>query len=375
MDVEIFSELVTYGTQKMRMYLLGTLLYLRRFRTSPELFDWKTKSPAQTGERDLHLLSALSGKHLFLFPAYAFHPYMATITLTTECNYRCGHCFQEGTRRIPPLPMKDIEGFFDLLKETNVALLSIMGGEPFLYPERIVEIIRRANQRSITTYGITTNGFWCKDEERVRTYLSMLKDAGFEGHINISLGIGHEPYQEVTWFRNLRALSKEVMNRNIFFLSVEHVSYDDFLERKDELQKVLGKYHFRPVRIVLVGGGTSYGQTIRERNRERERVGQCCCTGLNLMPNKQLSICLGSAPFLPEFRIGTLESCLREKDITHRLEKIGRTKRIPLLLNRCRGEEIYQALLRTGKIREEFPFFCDLCIHLSKNKELLDDIP
>lgn len=373
-DVEIFSEVVTYGTQRIRMYIVGTLLYLQLLRASPELFDWRAESSGRKNERDLHLLSALSGKHLFLFPAYAVHPHMATITVTTECNFRCSHCFQKEVRGIPPLSMEEIESFFNIMKGTNVTLLGIAGGEPFLYPEHIFEIIRRANKRGITTYGIVTNGFWCKDKVMVRAYLSRLKEAGFEGHINISLGIGHEPHQDITWFKNLRALSEEVMKRNVFFFSLEHVSYGDFLERKMELRKTLGNYFFRPVRIVQVGGGISHGDTLRERNVERERVGQCCCTGINLTPDKRISFCLGPASFLPEFRLSTLNKCLEADDINITLENISKVSKIPLLLNRYRGEEIYRALFRTGKIHEEFPFFCDLCIHLSKNKELLDTI-
>ena len=60
---------------------------------------------------------------------------------TRECNYKCGFCFhtQKSKGKLPI--EKAIEGL-KLLKKYGVKKINFAGGEPFLYPKYLEELIR-----------------------------------------------------------------------------------------------------------------------------------------------------------------------------------------------------------------------------------------
>lgn len=79
----------------------------------------------------------------------------AIFSVTSACNCRCSMC------NIPNLPLQqpDPATAFAILRqcvENRVAILSLTGGEPFLYPH-LPELVRRAHRMGIFVH-IATNG-------------------------------------------------------------------------------------------------------------------------------------------------------------------------------------------------------------------------
>ena len=98
-----------------------------------------------------HILSLLKGRI----------PGQLIIQYTDSCNGDCPQC---GMRRSEnygrfTLPEKEIFKIIDSAAEKNIQALSFTGGEPFLFKERLIELINYASERKIPFIRTGTNGF------------------------------------------------------------------------------------------------------------------------------------------------------------------------------------------------------------------------
>ena len=103
--------------------------------------------------------------------------------LTDHCTGRCRHCsaaemiahprkehhvpVEESVRAI-----RDLAGMFDMQS------VMTFGGEPLLYPEVTCAIHRAATDCGIPKRQVITNGYFSKDEGRIREVAQALADAG-----------------------------------------------------------------------------------------------------------------------------------------------------------------------------------------------------
>lgn len=98
---------------------------------------------------------------------YFFRPQQLSITETPvsvnyhfsrKCNYECGFCFHtEKTSRI--LPLDKAKCGMKLLKEAGMRKLNFAGGEPFLYPKFMRELLRYGKMElGIESISIVSNG-------------------------------------------------------------------------------------------------------------------------------------------------------------------------------------------------------------------------
>lgn len=89
--------------------------------------------------------------------AYTSSPLLATIQVTSSCNYHCQHCGNNsGARRENELTKDEIFKLISEFKKIGVLKLTITGGEALLRPD-IFEIIKFASQR-IPRVTLTSNG-------------------------------------------------------------------------------------------------------------------------------------------------------------------------------------------------------------------------
>ncbi len=98
-----------------------------------------------------HILSLLKGRI----------PGQLIIQYTDSCNGTCPQC---GMRRSEnykrsTLPEKEICKIIDSAARQNIQALSFTGGEPFLFKERLIEMIHYASERKIPFIRTGTNGF------------------------------------------------------------------------------------------------------------------------------------------------------------------------------------------------------------------------
>jgi pyruvate-formate lyase-activating enzyme len=119
-----------------------------------------------------------------------FRPNYLSFAGTYQCNLTCPHCCVpiEWTDR---LPIDVGLRFLEDAHRFGIELLGFTGGEPFLYPEFVVAITRRAAELGFRFDKIVTNGVWHKSPRHLRKILHALADAGFTGKLGLSVDKFH----------------------------------------------------------------------------------------------------------------------------------------------------------------------------------------
>ncbi len=116
------------------------------------------------------------------------------LLLTERCNVACKHCwFSSGPEKTATMTLDEAEGYVDqACGIPTVEWISFTGGEPFLLPDMLVELVGFASGRGLRTECVT-NCFWAESEEGARSRLSGLVDAGLQA-INISADDFHQEH-------------------------------------------------------------------------------------------------------------------------------------------------------------------------------------
>ena len=119
-----------------------------------------------------------------------FRPNYLSFAGTYQCNLTCAHCcvpIEWPDRLDIPTALR----FLEDAHRHGIALLGFTGGEPFVYPEFVLALTRRAAELGFRFDKIVTNGVWFKDEPHLRSILSDLKNAGFTGKLGLGVDKFH----------------------------------------------------------------------------------------------------------------------------------------------------------------------------------------
>lgn len=91
-------------------------------------------------------------------------PGQLVIQITDACNATCGQCGMRVTNRFPRtrLSLDNIKAIIDRAGENKVKAISFTGGEPFLFCDDLIEMIRYAHRAGIPFIRTGTNGFFLR---------------------------------------------------------------------------------------------------------------------------------------------------------------------------------------------------------------------
>jgi hypothetical protein len=112
------------------------------------------------------------------------------LTPVYQCNLSCPHCCVpiEWTDRLDiPTAIR----FLEQARKAVIEVLGFTGGEPFLYPEFLVALTRRAVELGFRFDKLMTNGVWYQDDAHLDRVLTELRDAGFSGKLGLSVDKFH----------------------------------------------------------------------------------------------------------------------------------------------------------------------------------------
>jgi len=111
--------------------------------------------------------------------------------VTDKCNFTCRHCCNESQpHNSAVLELADIQRCIDEAGQIgSFREVGISGGEPFLFPSYLADIIKHASDRGFSVQ-VTTNCFWARSEEKARSLLTSLQSSGLTC-INISVSEFH----------------------------------------------------------------------------------------------------------------------------------------------------------------------------------------
>ena len=124
------------------------------------------------------------------------------LLLTERCNIACGHCwFDSGPDKTATMTPQEARGYIDQARGVpTVEWISFTGGEPFLLPEMLLDLVGYSSERGLQTECVT-NCFWTETEERAVEILGGLVDAGLDV-INISSDDFHQRHISFDRVRN-----------------------------------------------------------------------------------------------------------------------------------------------------------------------------
>jgi organic radical activating enzyme len=119
-----------------------------------------------------------------------FRPNYLSFSGTYQCNLTCPHCC------VPiewpdHLPIPAAVRFLEQAAEFGIDVIGFTGGEPFLYPEFVLVVSRRAAELDYRFDKVMTNGVWFDDEPQLESIMTELRDAGYSGKIGLSIDKFH----------------------------------------------------------------------------------------------------------------------------------------------------------------------------------------
>lgn len=131
-----------------------------------------------------------------------FTPTEIIFASTTLCNLHCAHCF---VNRAPlKLSIDDAKKLLSSCrqsKSSQIDKVGFSGGEPFMFMDFLVEIIKDAREKNFMFDQIMTNGDWWKSEAELSETLQKVYDAGYDGKIGLSYDNFHaQKYERIRTF-------------------------------------------------------------------------------------------------------------------------------------------------------------------------------
>jgi pyruvate-formate lyase-activating enzyme len=267
-----------------------------------------------------------------------FRPNYLSFAGTYQCTLQCPHC-------CVPIEWPDrldiavAVRFLEDARAEGIEILGFTGGEPFLYPEFLLALCRRATELGFRFDKIMSNGVWHSDAAQLERVLSDLAATGFSGKLGLSVDKFHGTH--VAKAAEFCRVARRVLDRdNIVSLSYASrrpdvglepvhalarelnavVEWSDLLHRyllvSDDLTVTLNWNHLAPVeRAERLRGGWD-GEWFAEDYCEGP--GQA----LIVTPRGEVKPCCGFASDLDQLTIGNVH-----KDNVRRI--IRRARRHP----------------------------------------------
>ena len=119
-----------------------------------------------------------------------FRPDYISFAGTFQCNLTCPHCCVpiEWTNRLDiPMAIR----FLEDARKQGIRTLGFTGGEPFVYPEFVIALVKRGAELDFRFDKVMTNGVWFTDADQLERVLIDLRDAGFSGKLGLSVDKFH----------------------------------------------------------------------------------------------------------------------------------------------------------------------------------------
>ncbi len=138
----------------------------------------------------------------------------AGLMLTYRCNAACEFCYYHCSPRKGGL--MPVETCLNAWRSLQIlagaeAKIHLTGGEPFLYWDHLVEILRKGKEQSLGPVDlIETNGFWSTDDRLIADRLTTLVELGVQ-RLKVSVDPFHQEYVAIEPARRLAAAAKRML--------------------------------------------------------------------------------------------------------------------------------------------------------------------
>jgi MoaA/NifB/PqqE/SkfB family radical SAM enzyme len=235
-----------------------------------------------------------------------------------------------------------VEDAHDYLVEamsvSNLESFMVFGGEPMLYPDRVIAILEKAHQLQVPRIDMITNGTWGKDEKQAEKLATRLKSAGLT-NLDISVDAFHQQYIPIEYPRNAGLASSKAGIERVIWNATVVESIDaknEYDEKTRQILKALEPTGIEPYIHKVLPTGRAL-KNLRQYFKKESLQGPC--EGDPILENPLTdpkSICIDPS--------GSVEICW--------FLSIGNAKQVPLdrLISNydCQKDAITRTLVEEG---------------------------
>ncbi|MFC1713916.1 radical SAM protein [Candidatus Poribacteria bacterium] len=151
------------------------------------------------------------------------------ILITYKCNAACRHClYMSNPGKGSLMAVDDARRYFAEFAKLGLKgdRIHIAGGEPFMYYDRLLDIVKAAGDASMSPLlMVETNGFWCSSTELAMERFEEIKRAGMR-RVFFSADVYHQEFVSVERVRIGIAAAKAVFGEDNVPVRHQH-SVDD----------------------------------------------------------------------------------------------------------------------------------------------------
>ncbi|RYO03534.1 hypothetical protein AA0121_g13078 [Alternaria tenuissima] len=193
-------------------------------------------------------------------------PVAVNYHFTRRCNKTCGFCFHTATSSFMQSPDRAKAGL-SLLKKAGMRKLNFAGGEPFLYPKFLAEmVVFCKDELRLESVSIVTNGSLVKESffRRCGSKVDILAVScdSFDESTNIEIGRGSgdqisQLYKVASWCKKYGIKFK--INTVVCRLNWD----EDMNKHIEQLQP----FRWKCFQVLVVAGENDSGNTLRDARK------------------------------------------------------------------------------------------------------------
>jgi organic radical activating enzyme len=201
---------------------------------------------------------------------------------STRCNIQCAHCV--ATEDVPDkrtMALEEAQKIIIKLAHAGVRAISFTAGEPFLYFDEIVALVKLCARLGILTR-VVTNSFWAKTATSADSHVSKLKKNGLN-HLRLSYSRWH---QENINPRNVLNAARSCQKNGLsYFISF----ITDFSKEDDSYEQYLRDHNLKFFPEAIIYAGRAGG--IERRSILTDFQVNSCKMNPYLSPNLSMYAC------------------------------------------------------------------------------------
>lgn len=160
----------------------------------------------------------------------------AGLMLTYKCNAACEFCYYHcSPEKGGLMPVGTCLAAWRSLQTIagNGSRVHLTGGEPFLYWDHLVEILRKAAEQGLGPVDqIETNGFWATDDRLIAERLSTLTSLGMR-RLKISVDPFHQEYVDAEPVDRLASMAVEILGPERVM-----VRWEEYLDEPADIRRL-----------------------------------------------------------------------------------------------------------------------------------------
>lgn len=221
---------------------------------------------------------------------------------STACNLRCGHCV--AVEEVPSSATIEVQNAISTIEKlalAGVKGVSFTAGEPFLYINEILQLVRLCTKNNIYTR-IVTNGYWGASPEKIQTSVNSLKESGLS-QLRLSFSRWHQQQVDKNNIINIAKYCQAIgLDSFVSFVT-------DFGEEDVLLEKYLQEsgVKFFPEPMIYAGRASAINRPVIHTNYQANR----CSMNPYLSPDLDMYGCCDAGVHFKNtqfFYLGNLQS-------------------------------------------------------------------